>query len=270
MAIIKDVGGSMAVIKTEGKYVPDFMKRQNTRQKFKDIHSRLEGLSPLAIAELERQMLKSPSEKIRQDAAIEILDRAGYVKVEKRVQLTANAESIIKELNKLSRAQETPAIEISAEAVPLLEVAASSLRKHAQSTEGSRGAASAPGQAVRKRGRPPKRLSNAHGAEALPGDAGNAGLHAPDSDAPECRGGEHSREYDALAPRSVGDDSGWSHLYPGSGEHEAAHQDISDATILEGAEPRVAGEQITTSSEEPANDGELADVLPSSLADDVP
>jgi hypothetical protein len=78
-------------------------EKQNKRKNASNVLSvneRLEKLSPLALDALEAQMLSSPSEAIKQKAAIEILDRAGYVKVEKRVSLQVSAEEVIKELNR--------------------------------------------------------------------------------------------------------------------------------------------------------------------------
>jgi len=65
------------------------------------LHERLEKLAPTALEVLEAQM-NSPSDSIRQKAALEVLDRAGYVKVEKRVNLQVSAEEVIKELNRHS------------------------------------------------------------------------------------------------------------------------------------------------------------------------
>lgn len=64
------------------------------------INERLQNLAPDALATLENQMRTSPSEAIRQKAALELLDRAGYVKVEKRLTYDASAEEVIKELNR--------------------------------------------------------------------------------------------------------------------------------------------------------------------------
>ena len=64
------------------------------------MNERLQNLAPDALGILENQMRNSPSEAIRQKAALELLDRAGYVKVEKRLTYDASAEEVIKELNR--------------------------------------------------------------------------------------------------------------------------------------------------------------------------
>jgi septum formation topological specificity factor MinE len=70
------------------------------RNSLVSVNERLQNLAPDALDELEQEMRHSVSEPIRQRAALEILDRAGYVKVEKKIQLQLSAEEVIKELNR--------------------------------------------------------------------------------------------------------------------------------------------------------------------------
>ena len=66
------------------------------------IRVRMERLASEAL-DVVRTLMRSaisPHNKLR--AALEILDRSGYVKVEKRVTITADAESVIRELNRLA------------------------------------------------------------------------------------------------------------------------------------------------------------------------
>ena len=71
----------------------------------RSVPARVERLSAEAIDVVRDTMRQaiSPSNRLR--AALEILDRSGYVKVEKRLTITADAESVIRELNKLSSHQ---------------------------------------------------------------------------------------------------------------------------------------------------------------------
>ena len=67
----------------------------------RSLRSRLERLATEAL-EVVRDVMRnsiSPATKLR--AATEILDRSGYVKVEKRVNLNMDAEAVIRELNRL-------------------------------------------------------------------------------------------------------------------------------------------------------------------------
>lgn len=63
------------------------------------LHDRLETLSSEALDVVRDVMRNAVSPSYRLQAAKEILDRAGYVKVEKRINITADAEEVIKHLN---------------------------------------------------------------------------------------------------------------------------------------------------------------------------
>lgn len=65
------------------------------------IRSRLDRLSTEAIDVVRSVMRTAISPGIRLKAATEILDRSGYVKVEKRINLNMDAEAVIRELNRL-------------------------------------------------------------------------------------------------------------------------------------------------------------------------
>jgi hypothetical protein len=65
--------------------------------------SRAEALSNEALDTLKNQMRSAKSESIRNRAANDILDRAGYSKVEKRLVGIVNAEDVIRELNRNRR-----------------------------------------------------------------------------------------------------------------------------------------------------------------------
>ena len=63
------------------------------------IRARAESLSGEALDTVRDIMRDAVTPAYRLRAALEILDRAGYVKVEKRVNLTYDAEAVIKALN---------------------------------------------------------------------------------------------------------------------------------------------------------------------------
>lgn len=95
---------------------PRFQREYELQTKIADrgIRVRMERLAGEAL-DVVRDVMRtavSPGNRLR--AAVEILDRSGYVKIEKRLTVTADAESIIRELNRLGMAEKP----IDAEAVP--------------------------------------------------------------------------------------------------------------------------------------------------------
>lgn len=82
---------------------PTFSYEYAYLAKFKDrrLDKRLENLSQEALDVVRYVMRNATSEAYRLRAALEILDRSGHVKVEKRLQINADAEAIIKHLNTL-------------------------------------------------------------------------------------------------------------------------------------------------------------------------
>jgi hypothetical protein len=89
--------------------LPRFQREFELQTKLADrgIRVRMERLAGEAL-DVVRDVMRtavSPGNRLR--AAIEILDRSGYVKVEKRLTVTADAESIIRELNRLGAAGPT-------------------------------------------------------------------------------------------------------------------------------------------------------------------
>lgn len=88
--------------------VPDFENITDVG----DIRKAFEKFSPEALRKLIVIMRSATSMKDQKDAAIEILDRAGYVKVQKQISVHADAEAIIRELNKqANEAIEPPTME---------------------------------------------------------------------------------------------------------------------------------------------------------------
>jgi hypothetical protein len=82
---------------------PEFSDEVEYHRQNQDRHirARLDGLATEAL-DVVREIMRtasSPANRLR--AALEILDRSGNVKVEKRITLTADAESVIKHLNQL-------------------------------------------------------------------------------------------------------------------------------------------------------------------------
>jgi hypothetical protein len=75
------------------------------------IPKRMERLSTEALDVVRDVMRNAASPAYRLQAALQILDRAGHIKIEKRIQINADAEAIIKHLNQ----QGTKAIEVEAE-----------------------------------------------------------------------------------------------------------------------------------------------------------
>lgn len=63
--------------------------------------ARLEDLAHEALDVVRQVMRSASSDAYRLRAALEILDRSGHVKIEKRLQVNADAEAIIKHLNQL-------------------------------------------------------------------------------------------------------------------------------------------------------------------------
>ena len=88
---------------------PRFQREYELQTKLADrgIRVRMERLAGEAL-DVVRDVMRtavSPGNRLR--AAVEILDRSGYVKIEKRLTVTADAESIIRELNRLGAADIT-------------------------------------------------------------------------------------------------------------------------------------------------------------------
>jgi hypothetical protein len=89
---------------------PRFQREYELQTKLADrsIRVRMERLAGEAL-DVVRDVMRtavSPGNRLR--AAVEILDRSGYVKIEKRLTVTADAESIIRELNRLGAAGDVP------------------------------------------------------------------------------------------------------------------------------------------------------------------
>jgi hypothetical protein len=89
---------------------PRFQREYELQAKIADrsIRVRMERLAGEAL-DVVRDVMRtavSPGNRLR--AAVEILDRSGYVKIEKRLTVTADAESIIRELNRLGATDAVP------------------------------------------------------------------------------------------------------------------------------------------------------------------
>jgi hypothetical protein len=85
---------------------PRFQREFELQSKIADrtINKRMERLASEALDVVRDVMRTAVSPSNRLKAALEILDRSGYVKVEKRLTVTADAESIIRELNRMGTA----------------------------------------------------------------------------------------------------------------------------------------------------------------------
>ena len=86
------------------------------------IRKRLDRLSQEAL-DVVRDVMRtahSPANQLR--AALEILDRSGYVKVEKRITLNADAESVIRELNRIAAEGATGAVPQETDVTPKPEI----------------------------------------------------------------------------------------------------------------------------------------------------
>ena len=70
------------------------------------VAERIESLSPEALDKIRDMMRKARSQSLQTRMAMEILDRAGYSKVEKQAVLTVSGEDVIKELNRRKAEQE--------------------------------------------------------------------------------------------------------------------------------------------------------------------
>lgn len=77
------------------------------------IGKKFDRLATEALDVVRHIMRNAASDAYRLRAALEILDRSGNVKVEKRLQINADAESIIKHLNQLGT---QPARDVTSEA----------------------------------------------------------------------------------------------------------------------------------------------------------
>jgi hypothetical protein len=75
------------------------------------IPKRMERLSTEALDVVRDVMRNAASPAFRLQAALQILDRAGHIKIEKRIQINADAEAIIKHMNQ----QGPKAIEVESE-----------------------------------------------------------------------------------------------------------------------------------------------------------
>lgn len=87
-----------------------------SKHRDRKLDKRLENLSQEALDVVRYVMRNATSEAYRLRAALEILDRSGHVKVEKRLQINADAEAIIKHLNTLGT--QPAQVTIDAEVIP--------------------------------------------------------------------------------------------------------------------------------------------------------
>ena len=70
-------------------------------ERYRAIGERLEDYSHEALDKLVEKMRNAKADAIQLQAAREILDRSGYVKVDKTLSVVADAEAIIRELGRL-------------------------------------------------------------------------------------------------------------------------------------------------------------------------
>ena len=78
-----------------------------------DLRKTFEKYAPEALDKLVSVMRNAPYYRDQASAATEILDRAGYVKIQKQLTIHADAEAIIRELNKQVGARDASAIDIT-------------------------------------------------------------------------------------------------------------------------------------------------------------
>ena len=65
------------------------------------VTERIEGYAHEALDKIIETMRGAKNEAVRLNAALQVLDRCGYVKVDKTLSVVADAEKIIKELGKI-------------------------------------------------------------------------------------------------------------------------------------------------------------------------
>ena len=98
--------------RTFRRYVAKFRKMKVTGELSElpispiDVRKAFEDHSPEALEKLLYVMRSAPSVRDQKDAAVEILDRAGYVKIQKQLTVHTDAEAIIRELNKRTGIEE--------------------------------------------------------------------------------------------------------------------------------------------------------------------
>lgn len=91
---------TIRMITTSPMFKRELQKRRETE--IRGIATRLEDLTPEAVDVLKDYMRqKGNYERQRLAAALEILDRAGYVKIQKQITVGINAEDVIKALARL-------------------------------------------------------------------------------------------------------------------------------------------------------------------------
>jgi hypothetical protein len=118
-AIAKDLGVELIEIDrlvTRPVFEAEYQAQCRTLDRA--LPKRLDRLSVEALDVVRTIMRDAASPAYRLRAALEILDRSGHVKVEKRIQINADAETIIKHLNQQGV---SPAQIVDAEVVPANE-----------------------------------------------------------------------------------------------------------------------------------------------------
>ena len=70
-------------------------------ENYKQIGERLESYSHEALDKIVEKMRSAKADAIQLQAAKEILDRSGYVKVDKTMSVVADAEKVIREMSRL-------------------------------------------------------------------------------------------------------------------------------------------------------------------------
>lgn len=93
--------------KLDRSALPIVERRPKTQS---EILQKLQDLSGEALETLAFWMRNAIAPSLRVQCAQEILNRAGYVKIEKQVRLVASAEDVIKELNRQRACGEEPSV----------------------------------------------------------------------------------------------------------------------------------------------------------------
>lgn len=100
--VAKDIGLSRTYVNNLKNHDPLFKSELEKAYvgREMDVLKRIQLTSFEALDVVRELMREGKSENIRLQAAMTILDRAGYSKLEKRVSVVADAETVIRELNR--------------------------------------------------------------------------------------------------------------------------------------------------------------------------
>jgi hypothetical protein len=119
----RDLGLSRSYLNNLKNHDPLFIEELNKAYTGRelDVLKRIQVTSYEALDVVRELMREGKSENIRLQAAMTILDRAGYSKLEKRVSVVADAETVIRELNRRKGRGETGAGDVIEAAIKVVD-----------------------------------------------------------------------------------------------------------------------------------------------------